>query len=222
MESVTVIQNTQIAPDTHCIHLSKPKDFVYTAGQFVVLQIAIDGKPMRRSYSLASAPHQPHLEVVIKKQPHGRVSPRLCALRRGEEIGLLGPFGDFTLKDTSAVLIGAGTGIAPFISYLRDCAHRQQHVDITLLVSFRHKNDVLYEKELEQIAKHIPLTYKITLTRDTWEGLTGRINKHMIAQLPVHTAYVCGPTPMVETVKQLLLAQQQRTIHTEKYGPVTA
>ncbi len=224
MQEVHVIKNTALTSDTNSILLKKPAGFDYEPGQFIVVQTTIEEKPVRRSYSLASAPHQEHLEIIVKAQPQGLVSPHLCALAAGTTMHILGPFGQFTLQDEQAVLVGAGTGITPFIGYLRHLESVQTPHNITLLAAFRYEKDILLHEELARLTQTLNLTVHITLTRPepTWKGLKGRVDELMLASFPSAAYYLCGPTPMVVTVKQALTQRGIKDVRTEKYGAITA
>lgn len=233
MIRVTVLENREEAPEVQTLLLRKPEGFTFVAGQFVVLQAEHEGRPMRRSYSIASAPHEDTVNVTVKRQRPGRFSPVLCALSPGEEIGLLGPFGAFVLPpdDSPLVLLAAGTGITPFISFLRDLRRRGERRDITVLYSARTSAELLYRDELESLASEGALRLVLTITRpqeDTaWEGQRGRITAETLrqAELPSDAwNYICGPTPMVTAVREALLSSGVRAdrVRTEKFGNIEA
>lgn len=225
MYTVKILNNQVLAPETHALSLSKPDDFMYEPGQFIVLQTTINDKPVRRSYSLSSAPHQEELEVIIKAQPHGLVSPYLCDLDEGKELTLLGPFGHFTLEPTDIlILISAGTGVAPFISYVRHLAHHNTDASVTLFTAYRHATDILLAHELTTLANTLTLDWRVTLTRpdETWNERTGRISKDHLSDLPEGTYYLCGPTAMVNDVADALAELGRTDVRTEKYGKISA
>src|SRR5690349_12850108 len=103
----------------------------FKAGQFVTIGLNIpkEGKVIRRAYSIASPPEQKkHFELVVrwvKKPLPGRLTTELFNKREGDEISWVKPTGIFTINEKMPdgnpdnrrlVLIGGGTGLAPFIS----------------------------------------------------------------------------------------------------------
>jgi ferredoxin-NADP reductase len=228
MLKVRVIDNQPASEDAFVLCLEKPGGFSFLPGQFVVLQLEVNGKPLRRSYSIASAPHQDCLHIAVRLQPQGRFSPALKALVSGDEVGLLGPFGLFTLPedDSPLVLLAAGTGITPFISFLKHLKHAKDERSVSLLYSNQTPTRALYYEELSSPWPFTKIKHTLTKPPDDWNGLKGRIDAEKLTEVltPKAHYYVCGPTPMVVAVKQSLieLGVAPDRIHTEKFGHINA
>ncbi len=212
--------------------------FSFVPGQFIMLGIPIEGKEVKRSYSIASAPNGEWIEITIKKQLNGLVSTAVQSLRGGEELQLYGPFGRAFLFDPNAlpladslVFIAGGSGIAPFRSFVQAVQSLQPTPRVQLLFSVRSAADLIYASELA----HWPVQAHITLTRPSeselveWKGLTGRIGpphlRSLFGEKPEEVAnasyfYICGPTPFVVDVQQLLARHgvAPERVKTEKYG----
>ena len=185
----------------------------HTAGQHVDVRLtAEDGYQAERSYSIASAPESPQLELVA------------CA-----ELELRGPIGGpFTWRVSQGgplLLLAGGSGLVPLMAMLRHRAAQHSDVDARLLMSARRVEDLLYPDELARIGADV----HYTLTRgapDGWSGFTGRVDAEMLQTLgPPPSArplvYVCGPTPFVEHTADLLVAEghSPEAIRTERFGP---
>jgi ferredoxin-NADP reductase len=207
----------------------------HRAGQHVDVRLtAEDGYQVERSYSIASAPEDPHLALTIERIDDGEVSPYLADdLRPGDELELRGPIGGpFTWRAEDGgplLLLAGGSGIVPLMAMLRHHEAAGSDADARLLVSARTRDDLLYREELTRHAARAGVRVQVTLTRarpDGWDGGAGRVDAPMLAALgpPPETrprAYVCGPTPFVEHAADLLVAlgHDPAEIRTERFGP---
>jgi len=197
---------------------------------------AEDGYRAERSYSIASPPEVSELEFTVERLDDGEVSPFLTTqLRPGDTIELRGPIGGHfvwsALHDQNPlVMVAGGTGIVPLMCMLRHRRLRGSAVPAALLYSSRTREDVIYHREIRDIARSDPrLTLRLTLTRDLgpgWSGAVGRIDASMVHALleplgGAADAFVCGPTGFVEAASALLLQAGQRAeaIRTERFGP---
>lgn len=120
---INVIQET---PDVKTFQFQaiEPQLFHFKPGQFVGMQLEIEGEKHNRSYTIASTPSRPYtLELTIKKENGGAVSPWLHEnITVGSELELRGPAGRFNCLDTESdkvLLISAGSGITPMMSMAR-------------------------------------------------------------------------------------------------------
>lgn len=202
----------------------------HVAGQHVDVRLtAEDGYQAQRSYSIASAPEDPELALTIEEIEDGEVSPYLAEeLRAGDELELRGPVGGhFTWRAVEGgplLLVGGGSGLVPLMAMLRHHRAQASDADARLLVSARTWEDVLYREELAGFAS---VRYTLTRAQPTdWTGFAGRVDAAMLAEVgPPPDAdpriYVCGPTPFVEHVADLLvdLGHPPRAIRAERFGP---
>ncbi len=90
------------------------KEFRFTAGQ--VIGITDDPAVPTRLYSIASGEDEPVIRILFDIREGGYLTPRLAALKKGDEIYYNGPTGEFTCNGDAAYWIATGTGIAPFAS----------------------------------------------------------------------------------------------------------
>jgi ferredoxin-NADP reductase len=207
----------------------------HAAGQHVDIRLtAEDGYQAQRSYSIASRPGSPDLELTIERVEDGEVSPYLTEdALPGDGFELRGPIGGYFVWDAASddplLLVGGGSGVVPLMAMLRHRGAAGSGADARLLLSARTVEDVYYREELEELATG-SVDVRITLTRGGappgWDGWTRRIDRDMIAAVgpppserPV--VYVCGPTPFVEEAARLLveLGHEPARVHTERFGP---
>ena len=205
------------------------------AGQHVDVRLtAEDGYQAQRSYSIASAPELDTLELTVELIDDGEVSPYFVEeLRAGDEFEVRGPIGghfSWTVTDGGPLLLVAGgSGLVPLMSMLRHRGARASDVEAHVLASARSDEDALYRDELATLEPRAGLSVDWTFTRTPpagWSGYDRRVDAAMLADVaPAPEArpliFVCGPTPFVEAVADLLVdgGFDPRTIHAERFGP---
>jgi ferredoxin-NADP reductase len=221
--------------ETRTIALDLPRWPGHVAGQHVDVRLtAEDGYQAERSYSIASAPEAPALEITVERIADGEVSPYLTDdLRVGDQFELRGPIGGhftWSVEDGGPLLLVAGgSGLVPLMAMLRHRAARRSDVDARLLLSARRLHDVIYRDELGAFAMDPGVGVTITLTREQpsdWQGFGRRIDAEMLAAVGPPPAamprvFVCGPTAFVEQAADLLVAAGHGpgAIRAERFGP---
>jgi ferredoxin-NADP reductase len=234
LKVVDIIDETH---DTKTFRLmgEEPLRFSYQPGQFVTFHLDIDGREVRRSYSMSSSPSRPHtLEVTVKRLPGGLVSNWFCdRVKAGDRLTLEGPSGKFTCCDCPSdklLFIGAGCGVTPLVSMGRWITDTAAAVDVKLLASFKSPADILFRKEFElwsARSRHVQVA--ITLTSnwhgtDFWTGFRGRVNTEMlrlfVPDLHERHVFLCGPKPFADNVRSILgeLGFDLSRLHTESFG----
>lgn len=118
-------------------------------GQFVMIGLMVDGKPLMRAYSVASANWEEELEFFSIKVPDGPLTSRLQHLKEGDEILVSKkPTGTLVLGDLNPgkhlYLLSTGTGIAPFLSVTKDPEVYEQFEKVILVHGVRYKKDLAY------------------------------------------------------------------------------
>jgi len=206
-------------------------------GQFITLLLNIEGKSIRRSYSICSVPEDlPRIAVCVKKVEGGLASHFLNnQLHEGDRLEVLEPYGNFSLNYKSAglsdlVLVGAGSGITPLLSMLKSAlAHAQNRV--CLIYGSRTYKDILFNDEIDSLRAHYPDRFRVAhfLSREPYDGCrTGRIATENIMQtigswsdLNIQEAnfYLCGPKGMMDEVEVGLKAHQidSNRVHRESF-----
>jgi len=116
----TLLDKRRVMDETWVLTLEK-KDMNFEPGQYI--HLAAGQKQDRREYSIYSSPYDPILEVLIKRQSSGDVSPRLCDCSVGDKLEMEGPGGNFTLskedREKPVIMMATGSGISPFASLVR-------------------------------------------------------------------------------------------------------
>jgi ferredoxin-NADP reductase len=208
--------------------------FVYQPGQFISIQLLIDGKRVNRSYTLASSPTRTDaVELTIKLEPSGLASKYIHQhLRVGDVLPVSGPSGRFVFtgdNSSGVVLIAGGVGITPVMSILRYLTDRAWKGAIHFLIVAKTEQDLIFRDELRWLqSRHPNLHVCITLTRieshSMWTGNRGRATAELmtrvipnLTQLPV---YLCGPNEMMDATTESLLqlGVPSSQIHTEAFS----
>lgn len=228
----------QETPDVRTLRLMSADGgefpFVYQPGQFINIQLMIDGKRVNRSYTLASPPTRSDAcELTIKREPSGLASRYIHErLRVGDVLPVSGPSGRFVFTGDNAsgvVLISGGVGITPVMSILRYLTDRAWKGAIHFLIVAKTEQDLIFRDELRWLqCRHSNLHVCITLTRtepqSMWTGNRGRATAELmtrvipnLTQLPV---YLCGPNEMMDATTELLinLGVPSSQIHTEAFA----
>jgi ferredoxin-NADP reductase len=205
----------------------------HLAGQHADVRLtAGDGYQAQRSYSIASAPESERVELTVERIDDGEVSPYLTdEVRTGDELELRGPIGGhFTWQATSGgpiLLIAGGSGIVPLMAMLRHRNASGSDADARLLLSAASWKDVFYREELEHTGVGVAIHFTLTRRQpEGWAGWSRRVDAEMLRAVgplpsPALRTYVCGPTPFVEHVADLLveLGHEPAAVHTERFGP---
>lgn len=235
-ERATVRELIDETPRVRSLVLDVPGWQGYSAGQHLDVRLtADDGYQTERSYSVASAPAEPHVTITVERLDDGEVSPYLTEeLRPGDELELRGPIGGwFTWRPMDGgplLLVAGGSGIAPLMAMLRQKAALRSPVPVRLLYSSRAYEEIIFREELDRLAATAEeLTVAHTLTRAQpadWSGYNRRIDRAMLEEVAWAAeerplAFVCGPTPLVESVATICVEMGYAPEHvkTERFGP---
>jgi ferredoxin-NADP reductase len=222
--------------ETRTLVLDVPDWRGHLAGQHVDVRLtAEDGYQAERSYSIASAPESPSLELTVEHVPDGEVSTYFVEdLVVGDRFEIRGPIGGhFTWRVEDGgplLLVAGGSGLVPLMAMLRHRAAQDATVPARLLVSARRWHDALYRDELAALAaREDGLAVAYTLTRAVppeWDGYERRVDAAMLREVGPEPAamprvFVCGPTAFVERVADLLvgMGHAPAAIRAERFGP---
>jgi ferredoxin--NADP+ reductase len=216
-----LVERKDINHDLIVIKLRPPSKMDFKPGQYCTL--GLDG--IERAYSIVSSPHEEDLEIFVElvPPPDGALTPLLWKMKLGDEISIRPRCkGIFTLdeKYQSHLMVATVTGVAPFISMLRNYFHRggQRH-KFYVLEGASYRDELTYDQELALMVKSHPesVVFVPTVSRPQdprnagWKGETGRVNAMVEKYIekfslkPESTlVYACGHPGMIEDVKARL------------------
>jgi predicted ferric reductase len=200
----------------------------YRAGQFAWLKLGSARPLYENPFSFSSAPAAADglLRFLIKEA--GDFTGSIGSVAPGTVACLDAPHGNFTLDDGEGiVLIAGGIGIAPILSLLRQLAATNDPRAVVLIYGNRVREQMIDVEKLAGTAGLPKFTYHPVLSEPPagWRGVKGQLDQEVLAQcLPrgqprAWSYYVCGPTPMIDSVERTLDAMgvPLRQIVSEKF-----
>lgn len=233
-----------VIPETHDVktfvfQAVHPRLFVYKPGQFATLELPIEGKTVRRSYTISSSPSRPHsLSITVKRVPGGLVSNWLHdTMQVGFQFALSGPHGEFTCFDAPAeklLLISAGSGITPVMSMLRWLVDTQSPADVVFINNIRTPADVIFENELRYLGMRMGDRLKLAVIPgkvemgQAWNGPVCFFSESVVRMwAPDYVereVFVCGPPGYMDMVRGTLerMGHPPHRYHQESFGGAPA
>lgn len=206
------------APDVAIVKLQLPANekFDYLAGQYIDILLK-DGK--RRSYSMASAPHQDNMvELHIRHTPGGAFTdaifgtgtPSVNAVKEKDILRFEGPQGTFFLREDSTkpmILLASGTGFAPIKAVIEYAASKALVRPMVLYWGGRRPHDLYHAELAQQWEKSLPNFRYVpvisdALPEDAWKGRTGFVHRAVMEDFPDlsgHQVYACGAPIVVQS-----------------------
>ncbi|HET7527164.1 MAG TPA: ferredoxin--NADP reductase, partial [Burkholderiaceae bacterium] len=204
----------------------------FSNGHFTMLGLKVNDKPLLRAYSIVSANYEDHLEFLSIKVPHGPLTSRLQHVRPGDKV-IVGrkPTGtlviDYLLPGRRLYLLGTGTGLAPFMSIVRDPETYEKFEQVVLVHGVRTVDELAYH---DLLVEHLPsheflgelvtskLRYYPTVTRQSYRNM-GRITSLIesgklfkdLGLPPIDPAHdrvmICGSPAMLRDAVAILEAR---------------
>jgi len=211
----------EVAEGTSAIYFEKPEGFQYKAGQFLrfttVEPPETDAAGDSRTFSIASAPHEPELMIATRMRDTAfkRVIKNMPL---DSELEIKGAYGRMTLHDDPArpaVFLTGGIGITPFRGIVLEAAHNGLAHRLHLFYSNRRTEDAAFLNELAELEKtnnnyrFIPTMTSDAGSNQSWTGETGYIDSAMLnrymedLKLPVY--YIAGPQGLVAAIRTTLI-----------------
>ncbi|WP_107868873.1 ferredoxin--NADP reductase [Pseudoduganella sp. UC29_71] len=204
----------------------------FSNGHFTMIGLRVDGKPLLRAYSIASANYEDHLEFFSIKVPGGPLTSRLQHLQVGDTV-IVGrkPTGtlvsDYLLPGKRLYMLSTGTGLAPFLSIVRDPEIYEKFDQLILVHGVRQVDELAYH---DMLVEHLPnheflgelvtskLRYYPTVTREEYKNM-GRVTAliesgKLFEDLGVpelnpneDRVMICGSSDMLRDLKEMLEAR---------------
>lgn len=230
-ERGTVLHIQQVSSTTAILHVdasASGRQLDFLPGQYA--RISVPGTEAKRSYSFANRPNtENRLQFLIRLLPDGMMSNYIrdrCKV--GDEIHFEAPLGAFYMRhiEKPVVLVAGGTGLAAFLGMLDEismnggCGH-----PVHLYYGVRQATDLCELERIQFYADSIQdftFTPVISDTDHEWHGKRGFVPEHFNADAMRHSPfdmYLCGPPPMVESVKTWLVENdiQNAKLYFEKF-----
>ena len=210
------IEIKNLCPDVKHLVFSTPPDFTFIPGQFITITINVNGKLVRRPYSIASKPKPNSLDLCIKILQGGKATPTIDNIKISDELDAVGPLGGFTIQKKSMnkpiIFISTGTGITPFRSMIPHLLENNFKNKLVLLTGYRYEKNELYRSEFKNLENNYEnFLYHRILSQPESESKNdnqeiGRVQK-LVEKYLIKDAdyYICGLKDMVLSVKDLLL-----------------
>jgi len=211
--------------------------FAYKQGQYLTLETLINGKEVRRSYSLCSSPLDKEWKVAVKQIPEGIFSTHAnTVLKAGDEILVMPPEGNFYV-DTNAsreknyIAFAAGSGITPILSIIKTHLRTEPKSTFKLFYLNSTAKSIILKEAIEQLKNEFFQRFQVFyfLTREQRDipFLNGRFDKEKIQFLTqtfftvetIDDVFVCGPKEMIFLIRDELkeAGLDEKKIHFELF-----
>lgn len=237
-----VASKLQETRDSVRIVLDVPEDlraqYMFQAGQHLPIQIERDGKKLRRTYSICSAPGEWPLQIGVRVQAGGQFSEFAAnELKAGDLLDVMPPTGRFHAvinADSSKLYFGfaAGSGITPILSIIASVLVGEPGSRFTLFYSNRTQGTTMFIDDLFALKNRFPerlqLHFLFSREEQEFDIASGRLDGAKVREVLQHFArsemadevFVCGPDTMIETVTAALLdlGMPSEQIHAERFG----
>ena len=221
-------------PDSKTDHVA-----YFAAGQYLSINLDIDGMPVTRAYSISSSPKRSldgEIEISVKLVPDGLVSRWMQEnWKVGTKVDASAPLGTFTyegLRDAKTVVgLAGGSGITPFLSFAQAIADGDEDFELILLYGSRAEDAIVYKSELDEIEKKTDKVKVVhVLSNEEKKGyehgfLTADlIQKYAPSDRP-YSIFICGPQVMYnfldKELEKLSLRRKfvRRELMGELHGP---
>lgn len=230
--SITCLRNKCIARDIYELEFTKPDNFTFQPGQFVLFDVPLIENPsdtQTRALSIASSPNEETLLFIMKMKSGGRISRWIQeGVKKDTEVRMQGPFGVFTLdRETTKdyLLIATSTGVAPFRSQLCMFVPSESR-RIDLVFGVRAEEDLFWHEEFESLAKeqeNFFIHFALSDPSKDWKGHHGRVQTlvpQIVTDFSQKKVYICGSPEMTKEVKGLCLNEwkiAKEDVHMEGY-----
>lgn len=236
IHTVPLLRSEEVAEGTLAFQVEKPAGFLFKPGQFADVTLIdppeSDAEGNTRAFSIASAPHEPHLMFAtrLRDTAFKRV---LRTMTPGTPIQIDAPHGDFTLHkhaELPAVFLTGGIGVTPVRSIVLHALSQKLPHQIILLYANNRPEDAAFLDELQAAQAANPHgTFIATMSAmerssRVWEGERGYITEAMlrsaVTDLTTPIYYLDGPRAMVEAMRSLLgkVGVDEDNIRTEEFS----
>ncbi len=203
----------------------------HRAGQYIPIEVEIDGVRSRRCYSIssgASVRGARRISITIKRVPGGRVSTWFHEhAQAGDTIDIGPPAGDFVVEESADELVthvprrllfvAGGSGITPIMAIVRDVAANHRSHDVVVLHAARCDADAIFGRELAELATTEPALRLIAHRSSVHGRLDTASVARIVPDLARREVFVCGPPGLLDLVTEVATAAGA-SVHHERFG----
>lgn len=227
----------EVRPETaECVSVSFDipeslrETFHFLPGQYLTLRTHIEGKEIRRSYSICSAPGD-ELRVAVKKVDQGKFSGFVnTALKPGDELEVMPPLGKFTPRPSEKtakkyLAFAAGSGITPVIGIMKSVLQKEPESEFTLIYGNKNRGSIIFKEAIEALKNKYMnrlLVYHV-FTRETMDTplFNGRINaekakgfcERLVDADNMDEIFICGPEDMILGLRDYFIEERKIDSH---------
>jgi len=214
------------------------EQFAFLPGQHLPVQLSLNGRIVRRTYSICSVPGEWPLEIGVRVQPGGQFSGYVASgLAAGDPIEAMPPFGQFHASPDPAnvktyLAFAAGSGITPILSILRTTLEDEPGSRFLLFYGNRRQSTTMFIDDLYALKNRFPerlqLNFLFSREEQEFPIMSGRLDAQKVDELwrafcagrRADEAFICGPDTMIDTLRDKLeqLGMERSAIHVERYG----
>ena len=212
-------------------------EFDFLPGQHLPFQLELDGRKLRRTYSICSGPNE-DIEIGVRVQPGGRFSEYAAnVLACGDSIDVMPPSGQFHLQldpdnENDYVGFAAGSGITPILAMIKAVLETEAKSRFILFYGNRKQSTTMFIEDLyalkNQYLERLQLNFVFSQEEQEFEPMAGRLDgdkvrelyRHFGAGLRATDCFVCGPDTMIQDVTEALidLGMAKDHVHSERLG----
>ncbi|MBL0745471.1 ferredoxin--NADP reductase [Chryseolinea lacunae] len=222
---LTVKQIINETRDAISIAFAQPEPKItYKAGQFLTLIVPVQGKEVRRAYSLCSSPFTDQdLVVTVKRVDNGLMSNWLPDnLKAGAKVRIMEPMGQFTTEFAATnkrhlIMFAGGSGITPMMSIIKSTLTQEPDSICSLIYCNRDIDSIIFKNELDTLQTkdegRLHVIHVLDNAPMNWQGYSGLLNHDMLTKLferipnwgiEKTTYLMCGPEGMMKNAEALL------------------
>jgi len=213
-------------------------DYEFLPGQHLPFEVTLDGKKIRRTYSICSGVDERPLEIGVRIQPGGAFSEFAGSeLAVGDTLDAMPPGGRFHAdlnRGSASDYLGfaAGSGITPILSIIKSVIENEPGSRFVLFYGNRKQSTTMFVEDLYALKNRFPerlqLHFVFSQEDQEFPIASGRLDAEKVRELYEHfckglkpaEAYVCGPDTMIATVRDTLveLGLDAEHVHAERFG----
>ena len=210
------------------LRLVNPPQMRFTAGQFV--NVEVPGTDNVRAFSMANAPSaNSEIELIVRLFPGGQFSEYVKHAEQGQLVRVSGPVGSLRMRLSyrKVLMVAGGSGMAPLLSMLTELTQKKDRRPVTVIFGARTREELYHVDRLKALcdlsaqAEFVPVVEE---AGEAWSGETGRVTDAIarrMGNLRGYDAYLCGPPPMVDAVRELVvqLGVREANVYFDAFVP---